>query len=101
MCNNAVNEKPWVLKYVPDRVKTVETCEYALFDDLMVIRFVPGWIISNITEGVLEDIEDLREDIGEEEVREVERIIWKKMHKNKFYNQLSTDLFQYHHKKVF
>ena len=35
----------------------------------------------------------------EEEEEEVEDFIWKKIHKNKFYNQLSKDLFQFHHKR--
>ena len=35
----------------------------------------------------------------EDEIEEVERIIWRNMYKNKFYQIGSKDLFQFFHKK--
>ena len=100
MCNTAVFNDPEVLEYIPDQYKTQEMCEDAVFKNLMVIRFVPDWIISHITESVLELIEEDRDALDEEEVEEVERIIWGNIHRNKFY-QLSKDLFQFHHKRKY
>ena len=87
MCNSAVvkNQNLQLLRYVPDQYKTVEMCRNAVFNDIILIRFIPDWIISHIGESVLRHIKDVRDVIDDEEgVEEVERIVWKNIHKNKF-----------------
>ena len=65
--------------------------EDAVFKDLMIIHFVPDWMISHITESVLELYRGLdRDAFDEEEVEEVERIIWGNIHRNSFISYLKT-----------
>ena len=46
MCERAVEDRPWVLEYVPDHFKTQEICDKAVRDDLYFLQYVPDWFVT-------------------------------------------------------
>ena len=41
MCDEAVRNKPWALRFVSHRFKTQKVCEKAVEKDLYMLRLVP------------------------------------------------------------
>ena len=46
MCERAVEEKPCVLKFVPDPLKTQKRCDAAVEKDPWLVKYVPDWFIT-------------------------------------------------------
>ena len=46
MCNEAVEEDPWMLEHIPDHLKTQEICNKAARDYLFSLQFVPEWFVT-------------------------------------------------------
>ena len=46
MCNKAVFEDPFMLKYCHDRYKTHKMCDKAVDDSLPALKFVLDWSVA-------------------------------------------------------
>ena len=46
MCEKAVENEPYSLKFVPDHFKTEELCDQVVKDDSSSLQFVPDWFIT-------------------------------------------------------
>ena len=47
MCDKAVSNDPFMLKYCPDRYKIQEMCDKAVEDLLSALKFVPDWFVTS------------------------------------------------------
>ena len=47
MCNKAVSENPFMLKYCHDKYKTQEICDKVADDFLTALKFVPDWFVTS------------------------------------------------------
>ena len=47
MCNKAVSENPFMLKYCHDKYKTQEICDKVADDFLPALKFVPDWFVTS------------------------------------------------------
>ena len=43
MCDDAVCNNPYTLKYVPDKLKTQEMCDDVVHKDAWLLKYVPDW----------------------------------------------------------
>ena len=46
MCEKAVKDEPYVMKYVPDHFKTQKLCYKAVKNDPSFLQSVPDWFIT-------------------------------------------------------
>ena len=46
MCEKAVKDEPYVMKYVPDHFKTQQLCYKAVKNDPSFLQSVPDWFIT-------------------------------------------------------
>ena len=46
MCERAVENEPYNLKYVPDHFKTQGICDKAVRDDSSSLQYVPDWFVT-------------------------------------------------------
>ena len=43
MCNKAVEENPWMMRYVPNHFKTQEMCNKAVQREPKTLEFIQDW----------------------------------------------------------
>ena len=55
MCDKAVSNDPFMVKYCVDRYKTQEMCNKAVNDFLPALKFIPDWFVTSKLSKSLDD----------------------------------------------